>query len=214
MFRLVDGLAVELKHKRGMAGFQKVVVDVLMTSDTSVGADIEAAQVAHPRANAHRIIPIGARVSAQPRAGRAVTTFTRNAFVRVRGGSEAHWPDGLKWRMTNGAARVRLRFADSYGLGNSRRAGIEQNGKSVCMKILARPGDVLAALFARPAVTTRRFAPNCADEERALFARLPYIFGKKSCAQCKKAREKNDKATHGRPIHRARLTPPVRVVPC
>ena len=214
MFRLVDGLAVELKHKRGMTGFQKVVVDVLMTGDTSVGADIEAAQVAHPSGNAHRIIPIGARVSTQPRAGRAVTIFAGNAFVRVRGGSEAHWPDGLKWRMTNGAARVRLRFVNSNGFRDPRRTGIEQNGKGARMKILARPGDVLAALFARPAVTTGRFAPNCADEERALFARLLYIFGKKSCAQCKKAREKNDKATHRWPIHRARLTPPVRVVPC
>ena len=119
-----------------------------------------------------------------------------------------HWPDGLKWRMTNGAARVRLRFADSYGLGNSRRAGIEQNGKSVRMKILARPGDILAALFARTAVTTGRFAPNCTDEERAGLGRLFHFFSKKSCAQCKKAREKNDKATHGWPIHRARLKPP------
>ena len=78
--------------------------------------------------------------------------------------------------MTNGAARARLRFANSNGFRDPRRTGIEQNGKGARMKILARPSDILAALFARPAVTTGRFAPNRADEERALFARLLYFF--------------------------------------
>jgi hypothetical protein len=78
--------------------------------------------------------------------------------------------------MTNGAARGRLRFANSNGFRDPRRAGIEQNGKSVRMKILARPGDVLAALFTRPAVATGRFAPNGADEERAGLGRLFCLF--------------------------------------
>ena len=78
--------------------------------------------------------------------------------------------------MTNGAARARWRFANSNGFRDPRRTGIEQNGKSVRMKILTRPGDVLAALFTRPAVTTGRFAPNCADEKRAWFGRLFYFF--------------------------------------
>src|SRR4029077_13043747 len=109
--------------------------------------------------------------------------------------------------MTNGAARARWRFANSNGFRDPRRTGIEQNGKSARMKILARPGDVLAALFACPAVTTGRFAPDCADEERALFARLPCIFGRGFSANRK---EDEEKPLHLESQHAARLTPAQR----
>src|SRR5437867_4319720 len=121
MFRFVSRLAVEFEDEGRMASLQKVVVDILMTRYTGVGADIEAAQVAHPGCDAHRISPVGASVSAQPRASRAVAAFARHALVRVRGGSEPRLLDGLKRRMTNRATRARLRFSDSHCLGNSRR---------------------------------------------------------------------------------------------
>ena len=113
--------------------------------------------------------------------------------------------------MTNGTARARLRFANSNGFRDPRRTGIEQNGKSARMKILARPGDVLAALFACPAVTTGRFAPDCANEERALFARLFYFFGGGFSA----SRNYEEAKPLGlESQHTARLTPPGRVIPC
>ena len=109
--------------------------------------------------------------------------------------------------MTNGAARARLRFANSNGFRDPRRTGIEQNGKSARMKILARPGDVLAALFARAAVTTRGFAPNCANEERALLARLFYFFGGGFSASCN---YEEAKPLGLESQHTARLTPAQR----
>ncbi|HWX17057.1 MAG TPA: hypothetical protein VNY07_10760 [Chthoniobacterales bacterium] len=75
------------------------------------------------------------------------------------------------------------------------------------MKILARPGDVLAALFARSAVTTGRFAPDCADEERALLARLFYFFG----ADFSASRNYEEAKPLGlESQHTARLTPAQR----
>ena len=109
--------------------------------------------------------------------------------------------------MTNGAARARLRFANSNGFRDPRRTGIEQNGKRARMKILARPGDVLAALFARSAVTTGRFAPDCADEERALLARLFYFFD--GCFSASR-NYKEAKPLGLESQHTARLTPAQR----
>ena len=43
------------------------------------------------------------------------------------------------------------------------------------MKILARPGDVLAALFARTAMTTGRSTTNRADKYFAALAGLFYV---------------------------------------
>jgi len=45
------------------------------------------------------------------------------------------------------------------------------------MKVLARPSDVLAALFTGAAVAAGRSATNRADELPFVFARLSYILG-------------------------------------
>ena len=106
MFRFVDRLAVEFKDERRVTSFQKLIVDVLMTGNTSVGAHVKISEIAHIGIDTDRVGPIGAGVSTQPRPGRAVTTFAGNAFIRMGGWSESGLRDGLKWRMANRAARA------------------------------------------------------------------------------------------------------------
>ena len=128
-------------------------------------------------------------MTAQPRAGRAVACFARNAFVDVRSRREPGLGNGLERRMANRAARVGGRFAAADGLGDSRRACISQNNKRLGVKIFLRPGDVLAALFAGAAVATGRSTTDRSDELRAVFARLLYLFGRKCRAE---REEKNE----------------------
>src|SRR5205823_1293939 len=93
MLRLGNGLSVQLERELGVTRFENLSVEVLMTGDAGVAAHVEAAQVAHTRAHARGIGPIFARVTAQPRFGRTVTTFARDAFVRTRVRPEPHRRD-------------------------------------------------------------------------------------------------------------------------
>src|SRR3989442_12115817 len=173
MFRFIDRLTVELEDKRRMAGFQNVVVDVLMTCHAGVRAHVKIPQVVHAGAHAHGVCPIAPRVSAQPRTGRPVTSFAGNAFVGMRAGSESRLGDRVKWRMANGATRVRGRFAAADTFGDAGRSRIGQNGEGLGVKILGRPGDVLAALLASAAMTTGGSTTNGANKLRAV---LPCLF--------------------------------------
>ncbi len=155
----------------------------------------------HPRADAHPISPIGAGVTAQPRTSRAVTTFAGNAFIRVRRWRETRLRDRLERGMTNRAARTVLRCGDANVFRDSRRARIQQNGIRPRVKILARPGDVLAAFFARATVTTGGSTTNRADKLRAVAARLLDFLSRNVRANC------NEQETaQARVGHAARLS--------
>src|ERR1700686_1790514 len=93
---LVDRLAIEFKNEFGMSGFQNVSGDILVTGDARVRARVKISQIVHAGANARRIGPIAASVSAQPRFSCAVTTFARHAFVGMRGWRQATLRNGLK----------------------------------------------------------------------------------------------------------------------
>src|SRR5258708_39494818 len=128
MLRFVDRLTVELEDKLGMAGLQNVGVNILVTRDAGVGANIEISQITHASADSSRISPIGASMSAQPRFGRAMTIVAGNAFVRTRSRRESVGGHRLKRRMTNGAPGARLRLRDAERFTDPRRTRIEQNG--------------------------------------------------------------------------------------
>src|SRR5438067_4436247 len=135
MFRFVVRLTVEFEDELGMAGFQKIDIDILVTGDARICAQVKVPQVVHSGADARGVSPIGASVSAQPRFSRAVTTFARNAFIRTRGRGQSIRGDRLKRRMANGAARARLRLSNADSLADSGRARVEQNGVGPRMKI-------------------------------------------------------------------------------
>lgn len=156
----INGLAVQLENQRGMTGFQNIAIDVLVTRDTRIRAHIKVPQIVHAGADASRICPIGASMPAQPRLGRAVTIFARNAFIRTRTRSETTRVNRLKWRMTNGAASVRLRLRNANDLADSGGASVEQNRIGAGVKIFLRPGDVLAAFFSGATVATGRLATD------------------------------------------------------
>ena len=79
--------------------------------------------------------------------------------------------------MTNGTARTRLRLRDADRFADASRPRVQQNCVSASVKILLRPGDVLAPLFAGAAVTTGRSTSNRADELGAGFGGLRWFFG-------------------------------------
>ena len=78
--------------------------------------------------------------------------------------------------MTNRATRIRLRLRDADGFADAGRARVEQNSVSPSMKILLRPGDILAPLFTRATVTTGRSASNRANELSASLGSLGWVF--------------------------------------
>jgi hypothetical protein len=82
----------------------------------------------------------------------------------MRRRSELRWRDRLKRRMTNGATRACWCVGYAGAFRDAGRARIGQNRKGAGMKILARPGNVLAAFFAGPAVTTGRSTTNRPDK--------------------------------------------------
>ena len=90
----------------------------------------------------------------------------------MRGRGESIGSSRLKWRMTNRAARTRLRLRDAQGFTNPGRARVEENGVGASVKIFLRPGDVLAASFAGAAMTTGRSTSDRADEFSVGFGRL------------------------------------------
>src|SRR6266481_5169715 len=112
--------------------------------------------------------------------------------------------------MANSAARARLRFGDSNCLGNSGRTRIKQNRKGPGMKILPRPGDVLAALFAGSAVAAGRFAAYGANERRSILATLTNFFSRSSGNS---AKDKNSKHQSTRSSHVLSLTSVVKKFP-
>src|SRR5947209_8459383 len=177
MLRLVNGLAVELEDELGMARFENVRLDHLMTGDARVRARIKAAQIVHPSADSCRVRPIGSGMTAQPWFGCAVTIFAGNAFLGPHARAQSRGGKGLKWRMTHRAARARLRLGDPERFADSRGARIEQNGRRAGVKIFLRPDEILAALFPGAAMTTRRFAAGGADKVRRVGAR------KRDCTQ-------------------------------
>src|SRR6266480_3208230 len=95
-FWFVNRLTIEFKNERWMSAFKQVALDVLMTGDARVRAHVKISQVVHAGADAHRVRPIGASVSAKPRLGRAVTTFARDAFVGTRARCQASLSNRLK----------------------------------------------------------------------------------------------------------------------
>ena len=131
----VDRLAIELEDEFRVARFQNVSVDILMAGDASVRAHIKISQIVHAGGRAHRVGPIGASMAAEPRFGRAVTTFAGNAFVRARGGCQASLSNRLKRRMTNGAAGVRLRLRDADRFADAGRPRVQQNCVGAGVKI-------------------------------------------------------------------------------
>src|SRR5437868_2576756 len=160
LFRFVDRLTIELKNELGMTGGQNVGLDILMTGDAGIRAHVKASQIMHPGADSRGISPVGSRVSAQPRFSRAVTIFARHSFIRSRARRETSRLDRLERRMANRATCARLRLRNANRLADSRRTRIEQNRERAGVKILLRPGDVLAAFFARAAVTAGRLTTN------------------------------------------------------
>jgi hypothetical protein len=82
-----------------------------------------------------------------------MAALTRNSFIRMRGLLEPAGRDGLERRMANRAASARLRRLKAEAFRDPLRARIEQDRKRLGVKILLAPGDVLAPLFARAAVT-------------------------------------------------------------
>ena len=178
MLWFVDRLTIELKNEFGVTRFQNVSVDILVAGDARVRAHIEISQVMHAGGHARRVSPIGAGMAAQPRFGRAVATFTRHAFIGACSGCQASLSNRLKRRMTNGAARVRLRLRDADRFTDASRPRIQENGISACVKIFLRPSDVLAPFFAGAAVTTGRSASNRADEFGAGFWSLGWFFSR------------------------------------
>ena len=125
MFRLVNRLAVEFEHEPRMTGFQKIVPNILVASHTRIRARVKTLEIAHPCAHAHRVSPIAARVSPQPRFGSTVTTLARNAFIGVRGRGKSRLSHRLEGRVANRAAGIRLRFGDTNSLCDATRACIE-----------------------------------------------------------------------------------------
>ena len=75
MFRFVGRLTIEFEYQFGMARLQNIGSNILMTGNASVRARVKIPEIVHAGADAGRISPIRASVSAQPRFGRAVTTF-------------------------------------------------------------------------------------------------------------------------------------------
>ena len=66
--------------------------------------------------------------------------------------------------MTNRATRARVGSGQSQGLGHSRGASVDQHGIGAEVKILFHPSEILAALFARPAVATGGLATRRAHK--------------------------------------------------
>src|SRR4030081_254868 len=77
--------------------------------------------------------------------------------------------------MTNRATRACWCVGCAGAFRDSSRARIGQNRKGAGMKILARPGDVLAAFFAGPAVAAGRSTTNRPDKYFAALASLFYV---------------------------------------
>ena len=136
MSRFVDRLTIELKDEFGVTGFQNVSVDILVAGDARVRAHIEISQVMHAGGQARRVSPIGAGMAAQPGFGRAVATFTRHAFIGACARCKPTWSNRLKRRMTNSAARARLRRRDTDCFADPGRTRIQQNCISAGVKIL------------------------------------------------------------------------------
>ena len=174
-----------------------------MAGDAGIGAHVEVAQIAHAGGHPRVVIPVGARVSAQPASGGAMAAFAGNAFVRMRGSGEPAGRDGLEGRMTRGAARARLCRRYSEALGDSLRARIEQDGMRLGVKVLLAPGDVLAALWAGAAMAARRFAADRSDKRTAAFTGLPWLSCAKTCDT--RGKEEADTGDFGR--HAKSFTP-------
>jgi len=93
-----------------------------------------------------------------------VTTFARDALIGTHGGREPALRHRLQGRMANCAERARLGLANPEPFRDPGRARIEQHWKSLRVIIVLAPGDVLAPLRARAAMTTRRFAADGANK--------------------------------------------------
>lgn len=154
VFGLGDRLAVEFEKQIRMARLQQVGRKILVAGDAGVGADVKVAEIAHAGGDASIVGPVETRVSAQPATGGAMAGLTRNSFVRMCGLLEPAGRDGLERRMTDRATSARLRRRDTKAFRDPFRARIEQDRKRLGVKILLAPGDVLAPLGSRAAVTT------------------------------------------------------------
>jgi len=66
--------------------------------------------------------------------------------------------------MANCATRARLWLRNTDGFANSSRASVQKDRVGAGVKIFLGPGDVLASLFARAAVTTGGFTAKRPDE--------------------------------------------------
>jgi len=186
----VDRLTIELKNEFRVTRFQNVSVDILVAGDARVRAHIEISQVMHAGGHARCVSPIAAGMSAQPRFGRAVATFTRHAFIGACARCEPTWSNRLKRRMTNGAACARLRLRDADRFTDPSRTRIQENGIRARVKIFLRPRDILAAFFAGAAVTTGRSTSNRADELGAGFRSLRWFFSRNANdGDCQKRNE-------------------------
>ena len=112
----IDGLTIELENEVGMAGGGEVGIDVLVTGDAGICADVEIFQIAHAGADAGRISPIGPGMSAQPILRGAMATLARNRFARHRGRGALRDRDGVEGRVTSGAAGAGLRGCEAVRL--------------------------------------------------------------------------------------------------
>lgn len=99
----------------------------------------------------------------------------------MRGRSEVRLRDSLKRRMTNRAARVRLRFRYFKAFGDSGRTRGSQNGEGFGVKILTGPDGVLFAFRSGAAVATGGFATGRPDELPGIFAGLFNFLCGNSC---------------------------------
>ena len=93
--------------------------------------------------------------------------------------------------MAHRAARIQLRLSQPHRLSNVGGACIQQNGVATGMKILARPGDVLAPLFPGSSMATRGFTTCGTDKLCSGVACLVWFFplGVANAARDRKANQ-------------------------
>ena len=130
-----------------------------MTRNAGVRADIKIFQVAHAGRHAIRVRVVRPCVRANPILRRAVATLAGNSFSDRGIVPKSLGGNGLKRRMTHGAARALRGIADFQHLGQPLRSrGFKRCIGSRMMKIVRGPNRVLIALFPCAAVATARTA--------------------------------------------------------